>query len=204
MSIYKKILGNDFYHLHPMLQKRYEFKDSYQFKGKGVMRYITNKSKWLFPLFLFSQKYKLFFPETGKSVPFKIINTQTIGNNGMEQVHWERVFYFNDKKRYFNASMYLDLEQKLIQDYLGEPSKCYSDLLLSVTKDRGLRINSKEQRLIFPFLEIPLPKIVQGLATVTEKYLETKAVYYIQVNVTNPLIGTIFSYEGEFVEDDVS
>ncbi|GAA0443937.1 MAG: DUF4166 domain-containing protein [Bacillota bacterium] len=203
MSIYKKVLENQFYDLHPMLQRRYEFKRNSIFKATGVMKCVRGGPMWLFPIFWLGKKYKLFFPESGKNIPFEIVNSQIIASDGTEQVHWERVFYFNHKKRFFNARMYLNSEQNLIQDYLGEPAKFYSDLALSITKEGGLRIDSKKQRLVLPFIEIPLPKIFQGLATVTETYMETKAVYYIQVQVKNPIIGTVFSYEGEFKSNDI-
>lgn len=204
MSIYKHVMGNQFYQLHPKLQKRYEFPGVCSFTGKGTMKKVTGGPKWLLPFFWIAAKWKLLFPEHGENVPFRIINTPCTGKNGQKQIHWERVFYFGKKKRYFNALMSLDAERNIIKDYLGEPHLVYSDLLLSTTQAGELKIESKRQRLVIGRLETPLPRMFQGLATVTEKYNEESGVFVISVVVKNPLIGTVFSYEGEFISDDIS
>lgn len=100
--------------------------------------------------------------------------------------------------------MSLDEGQQIIQDYLGEPHLFYSDLLLTVTPEGNLKIESRHQRFVLGRWEIPLPKVFQGLATVIEKYIEEKDCYSIHVMVKNPLIGTLLSYEGEFKRDDIS
>ncbi|MGP4108761.1 DUF4166 domain-containing protein [Virgibacillus sp. L01] len=204
MSIYKHVMRDDFYQLHPMLQKRYEIQKGISFTGTGMMARMKGGPKWLFPLFWAGAKFKLLFPEHGENIPFKIVNTSATGRNGEEQIHWERIFYFGSKKRYFNALMSLDSERNIIKDYLGEPHLFYSDLSLHVTADGALKISSKRQRLVQGRLEIPLPTLFQGLATVTEKYVEENDAYSIHVIVRNPLIGILFSYEGEFTADDIS
>lgn len=202
MSIYIKVMDKQFYMLHPMLQKRYEFSHHEAFQATGVMKAINVGPKVLYPLFWLGVKCKLLFPEHGTNVPFKIINTPSVGANGEEQIHWERVFYFGTKKRYFNALMSFDSKRNLIKDYLGEPSLLYSDLAFTVSSEGHLKIESRKQRLVIGKIEIPLPKIFQGLATVNEKYCEEKRAFQISVNVRNPLIGLIFSYEGEFKSND--
>ncbi len=204
MYIYKQLMGEQFEQLHEKLQKRYAFKEGRPFIASGTMKYITGGPKWLYPLFKLAVRWKFLFPEHGKDIPFKIVNTPQIGENGEKQIHWERIFYFGKKKRCFNALMSLDEERQIIKDYLGEPHLFYSDLLLSATSDGHLKIESKHQRFICGRWEIPLPKIFQGLATVIEKYIEEEERYSIQVIVKNPLIGTVFSYEGEFNHDDIS
>jgi len=203
MSIYKKVLVQQFDQLHPMLQKRYEFTTGAPLKATGIMKFIKGGPKVLYPLFWLGTKCKLLFPEHGVNIPFKITNTPKIGPNGEEQIHWERIFYFGKKRRYFNALMSFDSERNVIKDYLGEPSYLYSDLVFHVSTDGALKITSKKQRLVLGKVEIPLPKLFQGLATVTEKYCEEKGVYQITVDVRNPLIGQLFAYKGEFKPNDM-
>lgn len=198
MSIYKQFLGEQFYNLHPMLQKRYEIKKDMPFRATGIMKAIKGGPKWLYPLFRMGVKWKLLFPEHGKEVPFTIVNSSRVGTNGEEQVHWERVFYFGHKKRYFNALMSFDHINLIIKDYLGEPSLFYSDLSFLVTPEGWIHIESKKQRFILGRIEIPVPKILQCLAKVTEKFIEERQVFHIKVEVRNRIIGTVFSYEGEF------
>lgn len=201
MSIYKNVLGNDFTRLHPMLQKRYALDVGTTFKATGIMKEIKGGPAWLYPIFKLGARRKLLFYETGTNIPFTIRNEAKYGPNDDKQIHWERIFYFGDTKRYFNALMSLDDKRSVIKDYLGEPAVLYSDLAFEVTDDGTLSICSLNQRLVLGKLELPLPKILQGLATVTERYDDKKAVYQIHVRVRNPLIGHIFSYEGEFVQN---
>lgn len=202
MSIFKKVMGNRFQQLHPALQKRYDLTDGMTFKATGIMREIKGGPRWLYPLFHLGVNWKLLFPERGKSIPFTIKNSAYIDNNGEKFVHWERIFHFGDKRRYFNALMSLDEKRLVIKDYLGEPALVYSDLAFYVTAEGHLTIISLNQRLVLGKLEIPIPKVLQGLAVVTEKYSESKQVYEISVTVKNKLIGTIFSYEGVFTVDE--
>jgi hypothetical protein len=202
MSIIKQSLGESFHLLHPMLQKRYDITVDKPFKATGIMRKISGGPKYLYPFFYFGIRFKLLFPEHGENIPFTIRNTALVGKNGEEQVHWERIFNFGEKRRYFNALMSLDKKRNIIEDYLGEPPLMYSDLKLSCI-DRGLHIESYKQRLVLGKLEIPLPRIFQGLATVSERYNEEKDVFEIRVVVKNPIIGQVFAYEGEFTSDEI-
>lgn len=195
-------MGNDFNRLHPMLQQRYNLPVDAVFKASGIMNNIQGGPRWLYPFFRAGIRWKLLFPEQGKDIPFTIKNRAFVGDTGNSQVHWERIFYFGDKKRYFNALMSLDPERLIIQDYLGEPHLFYSDLALHVTNDGSLTIESLGQRLVLGKIEIPLPRLFQGLATVTERYDDKRALYHIHVTVRNPLIGIVFSYEGTFSADD--
>lgn len=202
MSIYKKVLGSNFNRLHPMLQKRYDLPEGAVFRASGIMKDIKGGPKWLFPIFQAGIRWKLLFPEQGDDIPFTIKNHAFISNTGESQVHWERIFHFGKKKRYFNALMSLDEKQSIIQDYLGEPHLLYADLALHVTDNGSLTIQSLRQRLVLGKVEIPLPRLFQGLATVIERYDDEQELYQIHVTVRNPLIGRVFSYEGTFSADE--
>ncbi|WP_419958882.1 DUF4166 domain-containing protein [Psychrobacillus sp. BM2] len=203
MSIYKVILGEQFYRLHPMLQKRYGFEDDKTFKATGVMHKITSGPKWLYLFKLFATRRKFLFPEYGTNIPFHIINKQQIGSNGEQQVHWERRFYFQNINRDFNALMSLDKDKQLVKDYLGEPSLFYSELTFDVTDQGHLRIESQKQRIVLGKYEFPIPKLFQGNVLVKESYMEENEAFFIHVLITNPLIGTLFEYKGEFQSDDL-
>src|SRR5699024_7574419 len=140
---------------------------------------IKGFPKWLYPIGLISTMYKLVFPESGENIPFQIKNQAYINAKGQGAVHWERKFLFPKKTRYFNAVMTYDEERHLIQDYLGEPSPLYSDLQISVDSPTCITIHSVKQRLVFGKLEIPLPKIAYGVATVRETYDETRDLFTI-------------------------
>ncbi|WP_391203453.1 DUF4166 domain-containing protein [Psychrobacillus sp. L4] len=202
MSIYKQILGDQFYQLQPMLQKRYALPDGKPFKATGTMKKISGGPKWLLPLFLLGTRWKFLFPEQGERIPFSIVNSSRIGANGENQVHWERIFQFPKKKRYFNALMSLDSNEDIVKDYLGEPSLFYSELAFFVSKEGHMQIESRKQRLVLGLIEIPLSRIFQGIVQANEYYIEERDVFSIHVVITNPLIGILFEYEGEFRAND--
>ncbi|SFM18099.1 DUF4166 domain-containing protein [Salibacterium qingdaonense] len=203
MTIYKWVLGDEFHRLHPALQRRYELLDGSRFEGQGVMRTIEGGPKWLLPLFTLGTRWKLLFPERGEHIPFTIRNTRRTGDDGQEEIYWERIFHFEKNKRYFHAVMSLDKKRNIIKDYLGEPPIVYSDLSFSVLRDGGLHITSEKQRLILGKIKIPIPRPFQGAASVTESFNEKHQVFKVKVVVENPLIGTLFSYEGEFTRVDI-
>lgn len=202
MSIYKEILGEQFEKLQPMLQKRYALPEGKAFKATGMMKKISGGPKWLLPLFLLGTRWKFLFPEQGTNIPFKIVNTTRTGPNGEQQVHWERTFQFPNKKRYFNALMSLDSNKGIVKDYLGEPSLFYSELIFIVSTEGHIQIESGKQRFVMGPIEIPLARVFQGCVQVKEYYIEERDVFSIHVVITNPLIGTLFEYEGEFRADD--
>lgn len=74
--------------------------------------------------------------------------------------------------------------------------------VLDVTNNGSLTIQSLRQRLVLGKVEIPLPRLFQGLATVIERYDDEQGLYHIHVTVRNPLIGRVFSYEGTFAADE--
>lgn len=185
-----------------MLQYRYDLPEGAVFQASGIMKDIKGGPKWLYPIFQAGIQWKLLFPQQGTNIPFTIKNQAFISDTGKSQVHWERIFHFGKKKRYFNALMSLDEKQSIIQDYLGEPHLLYADLVLHVTDNGSLTIQSLRQRIVLGKVEIPLPRIFQGLATVIERYDDEQELYQIHVTVRNPLIGRVFSYEGTFSADE--
>jgi Domain of unknown function (DUF4166) len=204
MSIYYKALGDRFEDLHPKLQERYRLMGRETFYGTGLMKEIKGGPRWLYPFFRYGVKWKLLFPERGEDIPFTIRNTPILEKGGEAKIHWERVFMFGKKKRYFNALMSFDKKRNIIKDYLGEPTRLYSDLELMINEDRSLTIISNKQRIVIGKFEIPLPKFLQGIAKVREGYNEREQVYTISVDVRNPIIGTLFSYEGVFLQNELS
>lgn len=197
-SIYEKLLGSEFQKLHPKLQKRYQVREGDRLIANGTMHRIKGGPKWLYPLWLLGTKFKLVFPEGGFDIPFTIKNTAYKTKEGIEEVYWERSFYFPNKTRYFNATMSLDAKRHIIKDYLGDPSPLYSDLKFTIETDGSITIESVKQRLIIGKLEIPLPKMMYGVATVKESYDENIEAYTIYVHVRNRIIGTVFKYKGVF------
>lgn len=200
MTIYSSLLGEKFEELHPKLQHRYTLPLNQIFYAEGHMQQIQTGSKLLSPFYLFASKLNFLFPESGENIPFTIANRCRINQEGEAEVSWERSFFFPESVRKFNAKMTIDLEKKLVKDYLGDVPLFYSDLLFDVTKEGYLMITSGTQKVVVGKKELTIPNLFKGRVVVLEGYDEVKEVYTIHVSIYNSLIGRIMMYAGEFTE----
>jgi hypothetical protein len=67
-----------------------------------------------------------------------------------------------------------------------------------VTPEGHLHINSGSQRIIVGNLEIPIPRLLEGVVIVEEGYDDAREVFTIQVDIKNRIVGRLMAYEGEF------
>lgn len=184
-----------------MLQHRYILTKDKGFIGKGVMDEISGGSYFIRKMFHFGVPYRVFFPERGKNVPFIIENKVHASLNGEDVVEWNRTFAFKKHSRHFDAIMFLDEKNGVIIDLFGKPSILGSTLSFIVDEKEGsLMIRSVQQWLVVSGEKLPLPRILQGEARILESYDDVAGAYKIQVEVKNPLLGTLFRYKGSFKE----
>ncbi|MDR7073398.1 DUF4166 domain-containing protein [Fictibacillus barbaricus] len=203
MTIYQTLLGEDFKKLHPKLQERYALPVDKPFYGAGKMTKIESGGSWLWPFLKLATRWQFLFPETGQDVPFTVRNTCRTLPTGETEIYWERTFYFEKVIRKFNAFMTIDPERKIVKDYLGEPSLFYSDLKFEVTPQGHQLIHSGRQRFLLGSLEIPIPKILEGVVTVEDGYDDDREVYTVNVHIQNPIVGKVMVYEGEYKEESI-
>ncbi|MEG0258916.1 MAG: DUF4166 domain-containing protein [Lysinibacillus sp.] len=200
MTIYKSLLGDEFYKLHPKLQCRYLLPIGESFYAEGIMTKIETGAKWLSPFLRATTRLRFLFPESGENIPFTISNTCRPLADGQHEISWERTFFFGDKTRHFDARMTIDLEKQIVKDYLGKPSLFYSDLHFAVTKEGFLLIRSGLQRFVLRKSEFAIPRLLEGRVIVEEGYDDVRDVYTIHVSIHNPLFGRLMMYAGEFTQ----
>ncbi|ALQ67481.1 DUF4166 domain-containing protein [Bacillus thuringiensis] len=199
-NIYESLLGDSYKRLHPKLQKRYEITEENSFTGEGKMDEIYGGSFFVKLILKIASKFRMFFSERGEGVPFIIHNTAERDEYGKEIVKWNRTFYFHNKKRYFNAVMQLDENENEIVDYFGEPHILVSTLNFHIDELGAMHISSKKQWFYMFRRKISLPKLLYGEAKIVESYDDELQCFRIHVQVRNPLMGSLFSYKGTFVE----
>ncbi|WP_042161721.1 DUF4166 domain-containing protein [Paenibacillus gorillae] len=202
VSIYEKMLGDEFRRLHPRIQERFGFSssDGVASIGSGEMDFIWYNKLAYFPLMLGASRH-IMFPQGGKRIPFSIENFAYRDRYGRETVTWIRKFKFNNKVRRFDATMIYSEEREQIVDYLGDKQHLAVDLALSVTDKGGIRIRSGDQRFYEGMMGFRLPRMLTGIADVEEWYDDTAQRYCISVKVTSSLIGTVFCYRGHFTAE---
>ena len=196
--IYETLLAEDFQRLHPKLQERYRLPLQEPFHAAGTMQVIRSGPVYLRGMYELFTKNRFLFPESGEMVPFTISNVSRINEEQQAEVYWERTFYFPNATRQFNAKMTVDLDRRIVKDYLGDPSLFYSDLQFDVTKDGFLMIRSQQQRLVVGKKELSLPALLTGRVVVTEGYDDELEVYTIHVSIFNDMVGRMMMYAGQF------
>lgn len=146
-SIYKKTIIN--YHLlHPKLQKRYQLDRSHTFSGRGTMSEISGGSFFVRMLLKCGVFFRCFFSERGKDIPFTIKNRTCLTKQEHTGIEWNRTFLFKDKKRFFDAVMVYDENEKRILDFFGQPHILLSVLTFEALSDGSLHITSGKQWLL--------------------------------------------------------
>ncbi|MGE6346925.1 DUF4166 domain-containing protein [Bacillus mycoides] len=200
VNIYERLLGDSYKRLHPKLQERYAITKGNSFIGEGEMDEIYGGSFFVKLILKITSKFRMFFSERGQKVPFVIHNTAERDEQGKEFVRWNRTFYFHNKKRYFNAVMKLDEENNEIVDYFGEPHILVSTLNFYIDEAGAMHISSKKQWFYMFGRKIKLPRFLYGEAKIVESYDDALQCFRIHVQVRNPVVGSLFSYKGTFVE----
>jgi uncharacterized protein DUF4166 len=117
-SIYKRALGDDFYRLHPQIQRRVGFStdDGIAAIGTGVMDEIWKGRFYTEPLLHVGSWRRIMFPETGRNIPFTIENYASVDQFGRETVSWIRTFESKRTRRFDAYMVYSDTRRKIV-DY---------------------------------------------------------------------------------------
>ena len=198
-SIYEQVLGEEFKRLHPRIQQRFGIssKDGIASIGQGVMKRIWFNKLALLPLYVGTMRH-IMFPQGGSHIPFTIENFAYIDQYGRETVSWIRKFKFSNTIRHFDATMIYSPARQGIVDYLGNKQHLAVDLAIAAAPNGGIMIRSGDQRFYEGLIQFRFPRLFTGIAEVNEWYDEKQGCYQIKVDVTNPIVGPIFQYEGSF------
>jgi hypothetical protein len=198
-SIYHQALGEDFYKLHPQIQKRFGFSscDKIAAIGRGHMEKVWHGAFYTLPFLRFGAWRRIMFPEQGRDIPFSIENYAYRDRYGRETVTWIRRFATLRHRR-FDAYMIWSDKRNCIVDYLGTHQHLAVDLHLSVAPNGGLLLRSGAQRFYEPSLRFDFPLLFSGIAEVCEWFDDDAQKFRIEVNVTNGVWGPLFGYSGAF------
>lgn len=198
-SIYRQVLGTDFYRLHPQIQRRFGFSssDGVAAIGRGIMAEVWKGRFYTEPFLRIGAHRRIMFPETGQNIPFTIENYAFVDQFGREAVSWIRTFTSRRTRR-FDAYMIYSAARRRIVDYLGSHEHLAVDIDLSVDEQGGLRLRSGAQRFYEGAIAFSFPMLFSGIADVREWYDDTTQQFQIAVDVRNRTWGPLFGYRGSF------
>lgn len=202
LSIYEKVLGDEFQKLHPKIQERFGFssQDHKRAIGRGTMERVWRGFPYTIPFLWVGTFRHIMFPEQGENVPFTIENWAYLDGLGRETVTELRTFHLKRTRR-FDGYMVRHPERNQIVDLQGTHQHLAVDLNLSVAKNGGLQIESGDQRFYEGFIGFKFPMFFSGKAYVSVWFDETIDQYRIRVEVKNRHWGTLFGFDGTFDVD---
>ncbi len=198
-SIYQQVLGADFERLQPELREYFSTAagSGVYGEGEGVFETAGCPRPWLRPLLKLVPVSNAFFPDYGAGVPFTIRNYPHCDPQNRASLTAVRTFRFPGGNRIFEDTTSLTGPGQLT-DYLGRKRNLATDLVLSVTGDGHLLMDSPRSRLFLGPLRLPLPGFAAADAHVEQWYDCEAGTFRIRTRVVQRQVGTIFVYEGSF------
>jgi len=198
-SIYQRAMGSDFSRLHPEIQRRFGFSsaDNVASIGTGVMEEIWHGPPYTLPFLYVGSWRSIMIPESGRNVPFQIVNYGYVDALGRETVTWIRTFQTKRPRRFDAYMIYSEHRQRIV-DYLGTHQHLAVDIELSVAPNGGLALRSGAQRFYEGTVGFSFPMLFSGVADVCEWYDEVNRCFRIEVVVQNRTWGRLFGYKGHF------
>lgn len=199
VSVYRAVLGPGFEQLQPELQDYFGLDaGSRRFgEGTGVFSRAGCPRPWLRPLLPLVPVANAFFPDYGTEIPFTIRNYPHTDPWGRQALTAVRTFAFPEVQRTFEDTTVLT-EPGVLTDYLGRRRNLATDLLLRVTPDGHLRMDSPGSRLFLGALRLPLPRFAGADARVEQWWDSARQHFRIRAEVVQRQAGTVFEYDGAF------
>lgn len=198
-SIYRRVLGPDFERLQPQLQDYFSGTPGQGAfgEGTGVFETAGCPRPWLRPLLALIPVSNAFFPDYGTQIPFTIRNYPHLDPWGRPSLTAVRTFRFPHGERVFEDTTSLTGPAQLT-DYLGRKRNLATDLVLSVTAEGHLLMDSPGSRLFLGPLRLPLPAFAAADAHVEQWYDADTGTFRISTRVVQRQVGTVFVYDGSF------
>ncbi len=154
---------------------------------------------WVRPFLALGATRHVLLPHADRNVPFVIENYPYEDSYGRETVTFGRTFLFpNAKPARWDATMIYSPARGGIVDYLGTHQHLATDLTFTAEPDGALTIRSTGHRFREGRVDVRVPHLVGGDATVRESYDETIDRFRVRVSVANRRFGPLFGYEGSF------
>jgi hypothetical protein len=196
-SVFERALGSAYAELHPAIRDRYALTstDNRRCVGYGRMRSIR-RNPFALPVLWAGPSRNLLFPETGTDVPFRV-RTVPFDENGVESVAYIRWFDVGPGRR-FDAYMRYDEARDCIVDALGTHRTLQTELRLTATQTGALRIETGDQWIAYRGRSVAVPNPLRADVDVTERYDDDQDRFEIAVEISNPLVGFVFGYDGWF------
>ena len=195
-SVYQRVLGSRAAELHPSLQTYFSLPPAGQVgRGSGVFEVAGSRLRLARPLWAWLGSRHVLFPELGRDIPFRVVNTPTTAG-GLDAV---RRFEFPGRERVMEDTM--SVVDGRLHDRLGRRRGLEVELALAVV-DGALHMESGRLWLHLGPFRLRMPRL--ATVTLTESHVPAGrssvpgANQRVDVRITAPFLGEVFRYAGDF------
>jgi hypothetical protein len=200
-SLFERALGDDWGRLHPRLRDRYGLvaDDDRQAIGRGTMDRVDRPRRAWLPLRVLAADDAI-VAGRGRNVPFRMTNTHFVDDRGHEALFLHREFEFESPRRFVDTLRWNPHRDSVV-DLLGWHGRLAVEIDLAVTGSDGdgtleLTLGPGWLRHGDHFVRLPEALSVRG--TLRDWYAQETDRLAVAAEVSNPLVGDVFGYRGQF------
>ncbi|MWV41739.1 DUF4166 domain-containing protein [Natrialba sp. INN-245] len=196
-GLFERAIGEEWSTLHPQVRERYgvESSDGREAVGVGQMDELT-RSPLAVPALWLGTFDDFLFPESGTDVRFSIVTEPFVDGNGNEALRLERRFD-TSPPRTFVDTLRWNPARGCIVDLFGTRGLVGADLH-AAADDGALALSIGTQYLRVGGRSLALPALLSARGRLTDWYDEDDECFRVEADIENPLVGSVFGYEGGF------
>lgn len=196
-GLFERALGDEWEELHPQIRDRYGLTaaEDREAVGTGEMHRLSRHPLAL-PVLWLGTVEDFLFPEGGTDVPFSITSEAFVDGNGNEALFLRRHFE-TSRPRDFVDTLRWNPARGCITDLFGRNGRVAADLHLGVD-DGDLALTLGAQWLRVGGRYVPLRGPLAVTADLRDRYDDDAEEFRVDAEISNPLIGRVFAYEGAF------
>lgn len=200
-SVVRTAMGAAFDDLHPKVQWRFGLSsgDGLSQAGVGVMEEMTHSALVPPPVLWLGRRRGLFPAGKARDVPFTVANYAYVDDLGRETLAFVRRFAFVGNAQGMNSVMVTPARPAdgFALDYLGFHSDMIVHTECTVDADGGVVLESGPPSVG----GVRIPQLASALTSAREWWDEDEQRHRISIDVTSPVLGTLFHYHGWFTAE---
>ena len=200
ISAYKQQMGDEYFKLHPQIQKRFDFStgNNIAFIGRGIMDKIWVGNKIAVFVLKLLSKSNILFPKVGENIRYEVHNYPYKDSYGREVHSLNRTFFFHDEEQRFDGTGLYSEKNKQIIEYLGLEQKMLFKMGVVAEKNGAIRFTSEKQYAFIFGKKIQIPSFLRGDIELLEWFNEAENRFYLDLKVKTKLFGPLFGFTGWF------